>query len=243
MSARRAAASTRFSRSPSATICGEARKPMNAEDLTEIERVGRRCGVCHSGRGWRRFEVVRPAEREPVVLCGGCRARFGDDPLVGRKPEPVPEPTRAAAKQLSPPKPPRASAGPSGARIASKPHCASCPARSRRLRLPEQRASAAIRHSPGYATWSIAARSGASATAGRPSRPLTASSRRLIGFRRGRATFGSSGTGRRSADQRLAQADRRLAPRGYAEGVISAQSGSRSSAALALAAGGRASER
>jgi hypothetical protein len=79
---------------------------MNAEDLTEIERVGRRCGVCHSGRGWRRFEVVRPAEREPVVLCGGCRARFGDDPPVGRKPEPVPEPTRAASKPLSPPKPP-----------------------------------------------------------------------------------------------------------------------------------------
>ena len=91
MSARRAAASTRFSRSPSATICGEARKPINAEDLTEIERVGRRCGVCHSGRGWRRFDVARPAEREPVVLCGGCRARFGDDPLVGRKPEPVAE--------------------------------------------------------------------------------------------------------------------------------------------------------
>jgi hypothetical protein len=80
------------------TIYGEGRKPMNAEDLTEIERTGRRCGVCQSGRGWRRLEVVRPPEREPVVLCSSCRARFGDDPPVGRKPEPAPEP-------LAPPKP------------------------------------------------------------------------------------------------------------------------------------------
>lgn len=28
--------------------------------------------------GWRRFEVVRRAEREPIVLCGSCRARFGE---------------------------------------------------------------------------------------------------------------------------------------------------------------------
>ena len=83
----------------------KGRKPMNAEDLTEIERAGRRCGVCRSGRAWRRFEIVRPAEREPVVLCGSCRARFGDDPPVARKPEPEPEPTSAARKLLSLPKP------------------------------------------------------------------------------------------------------------------------------------------
>jgi hypothetical protein len=83
-----------------ATIYREGRKPMTADDLTELERAGRRCGVCHSGRGWRRFEVVRPAERAPVVLCGGCRARFGDDPPVGRKPEPAPSPAPAAAKPL-----------------------------------------------------------------------------------------------------------------------------------------------
>jgi hypothetical protein len=82
---------------------------MNVDDLTEIERAGRRCSVCHSGRGWRRFEVVRPADREPVVLCAGCRARFGDDPPIGRKPEAVPEPARAA------PKPPPA-AKPAGQR-------------------------------------------------------------------------------------------------------------------------------
>jgi len=77
----------------------------DTEDLTEIERAGRRCGVCHSGRGRRRFEVVHPAEREPVALCGSCRARFGDDPPVGRKPAPASESARAARKPLSPPKP------------------------------------------------------------------------------------------------------------------------------------------
>ena len=78
---------------------------MNAEDLVELERAGRRCGVCQSGRGWRRFEIVRPAEREPVVLCGSCRARFGDDPPIGRKPTPAREPVPAATQPLSPPKP------------------------------------------------------------------------------------------------------------------------------------------
>ena len=59
---------------------------MGTEELAEIERAGRRCGVCRSGRKWRAFEIVRPAGREPVVLCAGCRARFGEDPPVGRKP-------------------------------------------------------------------------------------------------------------------------------------------------------------
>ena len=76
---------------------------MRAQDLIEIENAGRRCGVCHSGRGWRRFEFVRPAGREPVVLCGSCRARFGDDPPVGRKPSPPLEPVAAMAEPLAPP--------------------------------------------------------------------------------------------------------------------------------------------
>jgi hypothetical protein len=59
------------------TVYGEARPPLRTQDLIEIENAGRRC---RSGRGWRRSEVVRPAEREPIVFCGGCRARFGDDP-------------------------------------------------------------------------------------------------------------------------------------------------------------------
>jgi hypothetical protein len=64
-------------------------------DLTEIEHAGRRCAVCRSGRGWRQFEVVRPPGREPVVVCGSCRARFGDDPPAGLD-------RRAAATELSP---------------------------------------------------------------------------------------------------------------------------------------------
>ena len=75
--------------------------PMNAEELEEIERAGRRCGVCRSGRKWRGFEIVRPAGREPVVLCASCRARFGEDPPVGRKPASA-ETVRAAAEPPAP---------------------------------------------------------------------------------------------------------------------------------------------
>ena len=80
---------------------------MNAEDIPEIERAGRRCEVCGTGRGWRRFEVIRPEERAPVVLCGACRARFGDDPPVGRKPDPasVPEPVPAVRQAAQTPDP------------------------------------------------------------------------------------------------------------------------------------------
>ena len=75
---------------------------MRTEELIEIENAGRRCGVCRSGRGWRRFELVRPAGREPVVLCGGCRARFGDDPPVERKPALPSEPVPAVAEPVAP---------------------------------------------------------------------------------------------------------------------------------------------
>ena len=67
---------------------------MHTEDLIETENAERRCRVCHSGRGSRRFEVVCPAGREPVVLCV-------DDPPLGRQPahllEPVPAPTEPPA--------------------------------------------------------------------------------------------------------------------------------------------------
>jgi hypothetical protein len=65
---------------------------MNVEDLTEIDRAGRRCAVCRSGRHWRRFKVLRPEGREPVVMCAGCRARFGDAPPTLESPRP-PAPT------------------------------------------------------------------------------------------------------------------------------------------------------
>lgn len=50
---------------------------ISAEDLTQIDRGGRRCSVCRSGRHWRRFEVVRPDGAEPVVMCAACRTRYG----------------------------------------------------------------------------------------------------------------------------------------------------------------------
>jgi hypothetical protein len=88
-----------FSRLPFATIYGEGRNPMTTEDLIEIERAGRRCGVCHSGRGWRRSKVVRSAGRDPVMLCGSCRARFDDDPPVERNAAPAARKPRSQPKQ------------------------------------------------------------------------------------------------------------------------------------------------
>jgi len=75
------------------------------EDLSEIERAGRRCAVCRSGRGWRRFEVVRIAGRDPVVLCGGCRARLGDEPSIARRTARDPEPAPVQAQRLPSPAP------------------------------------------------------------------------------------------------------------------------------------------
>ncbi len=63
---------------------------MNAEDLTEIDRVGRRCVVCRSGRHWRRFKVVRPDGGQPVVMCAACRARYGDAPPARESPKAAP---------------------------------------------------------------------------------------------------------------------------------------------------------
>jgi len=82
---------------------------MTSEDLTELERAGRRCGVCRSARGWRAFEVVRQAGREPIVLCASCRARFGEAPPTAAQPAPSPEPVAAAAEPSSPGRQGRAS--------------------------------------------------------------------------------------------------------------------------------------
>ncbi len=64
--------------------------PLNDEDLHEVERNGRRCGVCRSGRRWRDFEVVREEGREPVVMCVACRARHGQIAPVRKAPEAAP---------------------------------------------------------------------------------------------------------------------------------------------------------
>ena len=63
---------------------------MNAEDLTEIDRVGRRCAVCHSGRHWRQLNVIRHDGQEPLIMCDACRARYGDTPPAREAPEPPP---------------------------------------------------------------------------------------------------------------------------------------------------------
>jgi hypothetical protein len=71
---------------------------MTTEDLIEIERAGRHCAVCRTGRHWRRFEVVRPEGGEPVVMCAACRARNGDA-------APVREAVKAAATPAPTPAP------------------------------------------------------------------------------------------------------------------------------------------
>jgi hypothetical protein len=77
------------------------------EDLTEIERAGRRCASCHTGRRWRQFEVVRRDGDAPVVMCAACRARFGAAPPVPTTQPaaaaPVAQPEAAATKPASPP--------------------------------------------------------------------------------------------------------------------------------------------
>jgi hypothetical protein len=77
-------------------------KAMSAEDLTEIERGGRRCAVCRSGRHWRRLEVVRREDAEPVVMCAACRARYGSAPPVRERPAPVPTAPAPTAPAASP---------------------------------------------------------------------------------------------------------------------------------------------
>jgi hypothetical protein len=71
-------------------------------------------------------------------LCGSCRARFGDDPPVGRKPAPASESARAAPKPLAPPK---------------KPH-----AGERRTERRPDRLRAALRTMPGSFSTAMAAR-------------------------------------------------------------------------------------
>jgi len=79
--------------------------PLNNEDLMEVERNGRRCGACRSGRRWRDFEVLREEGREPVVMCPACRARYGATPparIAREVPQPpVMQPTAPEADRQS----------------------------------------------------------------------------------------------------------------------------------------------
>ncbi|MGO9754245.1 MAG: hypothetical protein ACLP8S_17095 [Solirubrobacteraceae bacterium] len=79
------------------TVYRHLSKPMNEEDLTEIDRAGRRCAVCRSGRHWRQLEVIRTAGRDPLVLCAGCRARHPLPPPIREAPPVVVEPEQPAS--------------------------------------------------------------------------------------------------------------------------------------------------
>jgi hypothetical protein len=78
---------------------------MTTEELTAIEQAGRRCSVCHTGRHWRRLEVVPKDGGEPVVMCSACRARFGETPTVQEAPKAPPAPV-AQPKEPVAEKPP-----------------------------------------------------------------------------------------------------------------------------------------
>jgi hypothetical protein len=73
---------------------------LDPEELAAIDRAGRRCAVCRSGRRWREFNFVRPDGREPVVMCAACRVRHGDDPPARTAGEPTEVPTDRAADSI-----------------------------------------------------------------------------------------------------------------------------------------------
>ena len=78
-------------------------KPSDPQDLAAIDRAGRRCAVCRSGRRWREFTVLRPDGGEPVVMCVACRARYGDAPPARPAVEPTETPAEPATPSTAPP--------------------------------------------------------------------------------------------------------------------------------------------
>src|SRR6478672_9176939 len=77
-------------RGSASTFYREVLMSVKAGDLDEIERAGRHCAVCRSGRHWRRFKVVRPSGGQPVVMCAACQARYGDAPPAPEIPKAAP---------------------------------------------------------------------------------------------------------------------------------------------------------
>jgi hypothetical protein len=126
---------------------------ISAEDLTEIERGGRRCAVCRTGRHWRKFEVVRQDGAEPVVMCGACRARYGTAPPVRERPAAVPAPpaavpTAAAASSTARAASSTGQAASSAAQAASSTAQAASSAGDRRPEEHEDRVKKALRELP-----------------------------------------------------------------------------------------------
>jgi hypothetical protein len=83
-------------------------KRLDVDDLTEIDRAGRRCSVCRSGRRWRELAVVRPDGGEPMVLCAACRTRYADAPPAQPTREPTDSRAQAPPKRSSTTSPQRA---------------------------------------------------------------------------------------------------------------------------------------
>jgi hypothetical protein len=77
-------------------------KTLTAEDQAAIDLAGRRCSVCRTGRGWREFAVIRPTDGDPVVMCVGCRARYGDTPPAPLGREQIDAPPARAAEPKTP---------------------------------------------------------------------------------------------------------------------------------------------
>jgi hypothetical protein len=105
---------------------------MTAEDLVEIDRAGRRCAMCHTGRRWRQFTVVRAEGQPPVVMCPACNARYGAAPPVPAAEPAAParaaQPAAAAAEPATAGRSERAAPGRS-ARPASPRNGKAAPAR------------------------------------------------------------------------------------------------------------------
>jgi hypothetical protein len=80
-------------------------KTFSAEDQAALDLAGRRCAVCRTGRGWREFTVIRPADGEPLVMCVGCRARYGDAPPAPLGREQMEAPPARAAEPTTPERP------------------------------------------------------------------------------------------------------------------------------------------
>lgn len=114
------------------TVYRHVVKLMDDEDLIEIERAGRRCAVCRSGRHWRQLEVVRVPGRDPVVMCAGCRARHPQPPPVREIAAPVVEAV------IAPAAPSEAAAAPIAAAQTQAPEQASTDAPSRARRAEQE---------------------------------------------------------------------------------------------------------
>ncbi|MGH2886978.1 MAG: hypothetical protein ACRDPA_30525 [Solirubrobacteraceae bacterium] len=82
-------------------------KSLDPEEVAAIDRAGRRCAVCRSGRHWREFTLLRPDGRDPLVMCSACRARYGNAPPARPVGEPT-EPTEPPADSIPATPAPRA---------------------------------------------------------------------------------------------------------------------------------------